>query len=350
MKPAAKLLLLLLTGAALLHARTSFSLTLSNTAPCVGEPIVATFTLQSDHPIGDRDPFRPDFPGWWSTPMAEANITDDRHTIRWIYRLSPQHSGTLLLPPQSVATSHMDPRSYAITRTHHATRSRLLTVQALPAGTTIAGDFQLTEHLEHNTTRANSPATFTLILEGNGNIDDLPPFDLNLSDTLILTAPPTRRYRLKGNTLHARFEQHFTIVSDHTVTIPPITFRYFNTQTRVVQTLQTRTRLLDIKEKQIPFAKRWRSGFFGIGGFFLGLLAAGLWQLRKHFRRPQTPLSRRIRQARDDQTLYALLLPQAHRPEIRPYLKQLEANLYRNAQYPINRKTLINMLIHSDIV
>ncbi len=328
-----------------LHAATTLSLHLSNLHPYVGEPILATYTLHSDHPIGNSDPFRPSFPGWWSVPMVEANVTDGGCTLRWIYRLSPQRSGTLLLPAQHVSTTHMDPKTYAVTRHRHSTPARTLTIRSLPEGITIAGDFHLTEHFEHNTTRPDAPATLTLTLEGEGNIDDIPPFDLNRTDALILASKPTRTYTLRGGTLHARFRQTFTLVADHTLTIDPLEFTYFNTPTRLTEILRTSPHTLAIHSTPRSTSAIWQPWAYGAGGFLLGLLVAALYRFRTRHTPTPRPLIEHLRRARDDRARYSLLLPHAHRPEIRPFLRQLEKNLFEGGDEKVDWKELERLML-----
>ena len=322
-----------------LHAATTLSLHLSNLHPYVGEPILATYTLHSDHPIGNRDPFRPTFPGWWGVPMVEANTTDGGRTLRWIYRLSPQRSGTLLLPAQHVSTTHMDPKTYAITRHRHSTPARTLTIRSLPEGITIAGNFRLTEHFEHNTTRPNTPATLTLTIEGQGNIDDIPPFDLNRTDALILASKPTRTYTLRGGTLHARFRQTFTLVADHTLRLKPLEFAYFHTPTRLVQILHTAPHTLVVHNHSRSAGTFWLPWIYAAGGFVLGIAAALLaYRIRHQRTAAPRPLITRLRHARNDRERYTLLLPYANRPEMRPFVKQLEKNLFKGGSEKIDWK------------
>ncbi len=327
-----------------LQAATTLRLTLSNPHPYVGEPILATYTLHGDHPIGNRDPFRPTFPGWWSVPMVEANTTDGGRTIRWIYRLSPQRSGTLLLPEQHVSTTYMDPKTYAITRQRHAVSSQTLTIRPLPAGVTIAGDFHLTEHFEHNTTRPDAPATLTLTIEGHGNVDDIPPFDLNRTDALILASKPTRTYVLRGETLHARFQQTFTLVADHTLTLHPLEFTYFHTPTRLTQILRTAPHTLTIHGTRRSTSAVWCPWIYGGIGLLIGILITLLAiALDRYRRRTQNPsahrsLTTRLHRARDDRARYALLLPYAHEKKVQPLLRQLEKNIFEGGRETIDWK------------
>ena len=332
-----------------LSASTTLSLHLSNTHPYVGEPILATYTLHSDHPIGNRDPFRPTFPGWWSVPMDEANVTEGGRTLRWVYRLSPQRSGTLMLPEQHLSTTYMDSKTYAITRHRHTVPARTLTISPLPPDITIAGNFNLREHFEHNTTHPNTPATLTLTLEGEGNIDDIPPFDLNRTDALILASKPTRTYALKHGALHARFQQTFTLVADHTLTLEPLEFAYFHTPTRLTQILRTAPHTLTIQSPPRYASAIWRPWVYGVAGLLLGLLLATLYRLRTQ--RPSTPqpLIPQLRRARDDRTRYTLLLPYAHHSEICPVVRQLERNLFEGRDERIDWKRVEKTIRESGI-
>jgi len=336
MKCLLRWIILISLFAATLQAETRLELSLSDPLPYVGEPILATYTLRSDHPIGGRDPFDPKFPGWWSVPMEEGNVSDDGRTVRWVYRLSPQRSGRLILPAQSVATTHMDPTSYAITRTHHRTADRPIPVRQLPAGVSIVGDFRLDEIFEHNSTRPNSPASLTVVIEGEGNIDDIPPFDLNLTDALVLASKPQRLYTRKEGRLHARFTQRFTIVADHTLTIPPLRLTLFNPVTRLVEILQSTPHTLKIKGLSKTQVRPWLPWLLTVAGFASGILAAWLWQKRPRRTRPRSSLGKSIRRARDDAQRYRLLLPCADYREIQPFLRVLEANLFRGEKEKID--------------
>jgi len=344
MKCLLRWIILISLFAVTLQAETRLELSLSDPLPYVGEPILATYTLRGDHPIGGRDPFDPKFPGWWSVPMEEGNVSDDGRTVRWVYRLSPQRSGRLILPAQSVATTHMDPKSYAITRTQHRTADQLIDVRPLPAGVSIVGDFRLDEIFEHNSTRPNSPASLTVVIEGEGNIDDIPPFDLNLTEALVLASKPERLYTRKEGRLHARFTQRFTIVADHTLTIPPLRLTLFKPDTRLVEILQTAPHTVRIAGRTQEKNTEWLLWFWGLGAFFMGVLVTWVWRNRPRWAPVRLSWEKKLRTARGDRELYQRLLPYADDQRIRPFLRDLEANLFEGAKRNIDRKKLAKVL------
>ncbi len=344
MKYLLRWIILISLFAVTLQAETRLTLSLSDSSPYVGEPILATYTLRSDHPIGGRDPFEVKFPGWWSAPMEEGNVSDDGRTIRWVYRLSPQHSGTLLLPAQSLATTHMDPKTYAVTRALHHTSDQRIDVRTLPTGVSIVGDFQLHETIEHNSTEPNMPAVLTVTVEGEGNIDDMPPFDLNLTEALVLASKPERSYTRKKGKLHAFFRQRLTIVSGYSMTILPLSLTLFNPNTQLVEILKSAPFHIKVTEKSMESNTGWLLWLVGLGAFSMGISVVWLWSKRPRSGSTQLPLAKKLRAARNDKELYHVLLPYADNQRIRPFLRKLEANIFKGSKEKIDRKMIKKIL------
>ena len=78
----------------------------------------------------------------------------------------------------------------------------------------------------------------------------------------------------------------------------------------------------------------------------LGIAAALLgYGIRRQRTAAPRPLITRLRHARNDRERYTLLLPYANRPEMRPFVKQLEKNLFEGGNEKVDWKSLERLVL-----
>ena len=337
-----KILISLLLGTMLSMAQSHYTLTLSKAKVYVGEPLTATLTLESNssevitkmHP----SPFAPK--GYKVLPLSETSDTrSPRH-----YLLIPHLTGTHTLPAQSIEIAHKDPDTYRnIWQTLQSPPVKL-TVLPLPRGIDTAGNYTLTSTIDQQQIQANTPINLTITLEGTGSLETAKPLPLRLKDALVFgSSTPVTTQIIKG-TYHSTLTQTFSIVAEKDFTLPPLTWRYLNTETGLTETLAAPAYHIQVKAK--PQAKQLRTkAALLLLGIIIGCLLTLLtlrWRMRR--KNPPSDLSKQIRKARSDTALYALLLPYADNDEIAEILKKLEENIEKKAGHAIDRSNIASLL------
>ena len=337
-----KILISLLLGTVLGMAQSHYTLTLSKDKVYVGEPLTATLTLENNSSeVMTKirpSPFHPK--GYKVVPLSERSDTGSLRR----YLLIPHLTGTHTLPSQRIEVAHKDPATYRNIWQTLQSPPVTLTVLPLPRGIDTVGNFTLKSTIDHTQVQANTPLNLTITIEGTGSLETVEPLQLDLKDALVFgSSTPVTSQIIKG-AYHSTLTQTFSIVAEKDFTLPPLTWRYLNTETGLTETLATPTYPIQVKAKSQ--AKQIQTKviliFFGIViGSLLTLLILK-WRTRR--KNPPTDLSKQIRKARSDPALYTLLLPYADNDEIAGILKRLEENIAQKATHSIDRSYIASLL------
>ncbi len=332
-----------------LFAGVRFDLDLSRTKAYLGEPLFATFTLRYDRTMKvDRIDFPPPKLKDFKVEELNGSAPLRRGTQRlriYRYLLTPLRVGSLRIPPQTIEMAYQDRENYRYISHTYRSPPRSLTVREVPGALKIVGDYRMRMRSDANATTAGRPVHLELQIEGIGNLDFLPPFDLRIPAAVVYPSKPeiTTRW-LEGTKYRKYFTQRFTVVAERDVTVPPLRLRYFNLHTEIPETLQTAPLTIGVYNPALR-QERWRRAAFFFGGILSGIALTLLALLLLRRRRSQRgTLLQRVRQARSDRELYRLLLPYSDLAQIRPFLKILEERLYGKSTEQIDRKALLNVL------
>ena len=253
-----------------------------------------------------------------------------------------------------------------------------LHVDPLPDNLEVYGHFTIHADVDKREVHADKPVNLTIRIEGEGNVDDIRKFDLDIPDAVVYADDPKIESGLQNGKYRGSFTQKIAIVAEHDYTIPPITFRYFDAKAKKPVTIQTDPIEIKVKgggahakaaapkieaseklEKEIQSAAKGdksdqkrvtatapESGAAGYLYLLAGILigAAATWLLltyRPGRNKSAAPIVTQILKAKDDRSLYQLLLPYAKSdPWLDERLEKLEENLYKGAAHKIDRREI----------
>ena len=341
-------LLLFVTTLSYAEEGARFTLKLSQERAWPGEPVLARFTLR--YPQGmevDSVHFKP--AGLKAFEVEELNgsgpVKKGTEVVRnYRYLLTPTKPGTLTIPPQKIELVYQDKKNYRYITHTYRTEPAEITVREVPGAFKVVGDYRMRLLSDANRTLANRPVHLELHIVGIGNARYIPPFDLKIPGAIVYPSKPqvTTRWLGEGK-YRTEFVQRFTVLAEEDYTVPSLRFRYFNLHTELPEVLETPPLAIEVKNPAREREHRLRLAIFTagfiLGGFFFWLLAKFLRR-----RKRQSELSRAILKASDDEALYRLLLPYSDRPELRPYLRQLEARLYSGGGESPDRKRIAEVM------
>ncbi len=338
-----KILISLLLGTVLGMAQSLYTLTLSKDKVYAGEPLTATLTLKSNNsqPITKIRPalFKPK--GYKVIPFSETNNT--RSPRR--YLLIPHLTGSHTLPSQRIEIAHKDPATYRnIWQTLQSPPVKL-TVLPLPTGVDTVGNFTLTSTIDHPQVQANTPLNLTITIEGTGSLETAKPLQLGLRDALVFGSSAPVTNQIVEGAYHSTLTQTFSIVAEKDFALPPLTWRYLNTETGLTETLSTPTYHIQVKAKPQAKQSRTKVALLLLGIVIGGLLTLLILRWRTRRKNPPSDLTKQIRKARSDTALYALLLPYADNDKIAEILKKLEENIAQKAGHTIDRSYIALLLV-----
>ena len=252
-----------------------------------------------------------------------------------------------------------------------------LHVDPLPDNLEVYGDFTIKADVDKKEVMANKPVNLTITIEGEGNVDDIRKFDPEIPDAVVYADDPKVESSLQNGKYAGRFTQKIAIVSDHDFTIPAIEFTYFDSKTQQKVTKKTKPVSVKVKgaavrqktpvkaeaspqlkeeikaaktESAEPLNKAVKEDsnlkyLYLLAGTLLGsFLTYFLMQYRPYrSAKAPKPIVKMIQKAKDDKTLYNLLLPYAKEGEyLAEILQKLEENIYKGAGHTIDRNEIID--------
>lgn len=235
--------------------------------------------------------------------------------------------------------------------------SLTLTVKPLPDDLTIIGDLNINSSIDSATVKQGQAVNLVVNIQGSANFEDIPPFELAIDNATI--------YSNEAEFTYNQWQQKFAIVGAQDFTIPSLKLDYFDKRSNTKKTLTTEP--IDISvigakpiaNKKInnqPITAKSNGNLvmnnlkysYLLAGVVIGILFGWLLSIYKnHSPARNQNLIRQIKLARNDKALFDLLLP-LNLTELSIILQQLEANIYKNAQYKIRKKDIINVIKSQD--
>ncbi len=338
----------------------------------VGEPIVLSylFKQRKDIDLSDANFNAPAFKDFWAKRTAQVpNHTEGDYNIYRInYVLYPQKEGDLTLESARMDVGIQVTRKRDFFNFQNVKWKSIysnditIKVKPLPAGVSLFGDYSFTVVADKNITKANEPVNLTITIRGEGNVDDIDDFKVDVPDATVYADKAKRNSSLINGKNEVIFKQKFAVVSDRNFTIPPLTFRFFNGE---VKTLHSREFKIEVKnprvpkvasylEKKEPVAKEVVTeqvvvektsvvllGLTAIFSFLLGALSLWLLKYKRAAKVEETPIKGRIKNAKSDKELLSLLLPYVDKtPQIQKLISQLEDNVYHDKKHTIDKKAI----------
>lgn len=321
----------------------------------------------------------------------EDGTKGDYVTQTMHYQIFPQKAGTYNIPALEALVGKIEQRGggggflndpFFNSMTQQLNWQKIysneenLTVQALPNGLELYGNYQIDAHVDKHKVHANKPINLTIEVKGEGNIDDVKKFNLNIDNTIVYADEPKISSSLVHNIYQGAFSQKIAIIADQNFTIPTVKLDFFDKNTQIVKTvktkpieievvggqkgavkpssievsssntvapaqIQTATRTKVVVKKEDAYVKY----LFLLLGFVLGAGGMyGFFYLKNRVVTKESNMVKAIKKAKSDRALFDLLLPYAKQDKvIVKALNQLEENLYKSGQHKVNKEDLIEV-------
>jgi len=367
----------------------------------VGEPIHLYLTFKS-LPNAQYDKVElsePELKNFWVKKLPNLQQGDEGayHTQTYTYILFPQQEGNYTIPAPFAQLGKYqrsrrddffnDPFFGSFGRQLKWSKiyanDLTLNIKPLPQGLEIFGDFEIKAHVDKTTVHANKPVNLTIEIRGQGNLEDIKKFDLDIPNALIYSDEPKV---INSGPTKGIFEQKIAIVADSNFTIPPIKFSYLDQHTKQPKTIQTQPITITVKGspkpsmvtqsivEQKPIQTQSIASTANdtvhttlssassnqplplerqLLGYLLGILSGivlsmGFIWAKKYLtnRQPQErSLRQKVKRAKEDKALFELLLPyKSDDPELNTIIKQLEENIYHGGTHPIDKQLILEIL------
>ena len=232
------------------------------------------------------------------------------------YALSAKKAGMFTLPALKAHIESIPPKYQERYNKNHYlqkldiyTKALPIEVILLPEGLSVTGNYSLTASVDSTTVHAQNPLHFTVLLRGEGNIENL--------DFLTLSIPHTLIYSHKTEGLSKTFD----IISEANYTIPAIALTYFNQEQQMVERIHTESYHITVTGVSV---KESKSIWVLLSVIYLGLFYV-VYRIFKAlaFVDEKKILFKRIKGVKNKEALLKVIAPYMHKS------KGLERLVYR---------------------
>ena len=167
-------------------------------------------------------------------------------------------------------------------------------ITAKPNSAALSGELTLEVQIDKRSAVAHEPVHVSLYLRGRGNLDQYPPYELNISGVTVFAEEPIRDISPDSAGYVGEIRQEFALVSDKSYVIPKITIDVFDTTTQKIKQLQSHSVAIEIAQGyepsnllDPPALRDWNTlaryslyGALVLAGVALGEGTRRLWKLR----------------------------------------------------------------------
>ena len=378
------------SGAVSSNNNVALEMSVNKKEAYVGEPITLNLTFKS-LPNAHYDKIElsePDFKKFWvkKVPTLKQGVEGDFITQTYQYVLFPQEEGEFTLKPPYVRLGarvagrsvFSDPffgnMGMSMNWKKLFANEVKLHVKPLPNNLEVYGDFRISAEVDKKEVKANKPVNLTIDIMGQGNIEDIKKFELDIPNAVVYS--DELKVSNSGITKGV-VTQKVAIVADRDFTIPSVSFTYFDAKTKKPKTIKTEpisikvvggstqsTVPSKIEQKEVPqvmepVVQQVESNSTvltksqpvdKILWYILGLLSGIAltllsWFVAKKLKgrtRKELPMVKKIKKTKTDKALFELLLPYRDEDEvIKEALAKLEKNIYASGTEKIDKDEII---------
>ncbi|MBD3840634.1 MAG: BatD family protein [Campylobacterales bacterium] len=229
----------------------------------VGEQIILNleFRYRQDLNIASLDFAPPKFDNFWVKQLAneKAKVQNDYVVQKLSWILFPQKSGALTIDPLKIIVNTIDSRygSYSFF-TSGATRSTPVysnslkfEVQPLPNSVNLYGDFTIQAQVDKTELKVGEALSLKVIVQGIGNMDDVPDFKLDLPNATIYENPMEKKFEIKDGLYQGKVEKTFSIVANESFTILPFELDFLNKNSQQLQKIATEQYTIKVVQESV---------------------------------------------------------------------------------------------------
>lgn len=123
-----------------------------------------------------------------------------------------------------------------------------VTIQAQENPVALAGTLTLEVRTDAKMVRAHEPLHLSVIVRGAGRLDQLVPFELNISGVKVFAELPQKSLTPSAEGVEGEVSQEFALVAGESYTIEPLHLSYFDTKKNRVITLASKPIYIEVGE------------------------------------------------------------------------------------------------------
>jgi hypothetical protein len=198
-------------------------------------------------------------------------------------------------------------------------RQKVLRVDVEDAKSELVGSFEIERELSAPQVKAYEPFHLTLTLKGNGNLQDIKPFEISIEGVKVFAQEPEVDISLNKEGYIGSYRQKFAFVSEKNFTIPAVEIEYFDLHTQKKKRLTLEALDVEVLEgykqeelldtPQDESQTQWKNEYlYYFLTFLAGYLVAQIkFTKAKELQTKETLLIQKVNEAKDIDTILFLL-------------------------------------------
>lgn len=115
-----------------------------------------------------------------------------------------------------------------------------LNVHQKPNGVKVVGNYKIKASVDKNRVKASKPLTYTLIIEGEGNLNDFEDLKINIPNVTQYSKDSNIEHRFENGKVYTKYTKKYVFISRVGYTIPKITINAYNPNNHRVYPLKAK--------------------------------------------------------------------------------------------------------------
>ena len=128
-------------------------------------------------------------------------------------------------------------------------RQKVLSVDVEDATSDLVGSFTLEREFSSLKVKAYEPLHLSISLKGEGNLQDIKPFELAMQGVKVFAQEPQKEFTLSKDGFLGSYTQKFAFVSEGNFTIPQIELTYFDLREKKRKTIRLEALDVEVQEQ-----------------------------------------------------------------------------------------------------
>jgi len=233
-----------------------FKMSSSKKAVVAGEPFVVSVELIEPIDVSSADLkyTAPNFKGFKVMPLGDGEIKEKGNTVvrSLKYLLTPKSSGKFIISPakakigMQMTPQAQSPFGFFGANVHWkniSSNSLTINVHKKPNGVEVIGDYQLEASVDKNRVKASKPVTYTIKIEGEGNLDEFEDIKVDIPNVTQYSKDSKIDHRFENGKVYTIYKKQYVFISKNDFTIPKILIKAYSPK---------KHRVYYLKHKSIP--------------------------------------------------------------------------------------------------
>jgi len=240
-----------------------FKMSASKTKVAVGENFVVKVELIEplNESGSDIKYIAPNFNGFRAMPLGDGQVIEQANqvvrTINYIVTATKPGEFTIA-PARAKIGVQIAPQAaqspfgfFGADIQWKNISSNALKIKAveLPSSVGLIGNFKIKTKVDKLKVKKNKPLNYTLIIEGEGSLDDFEDPKFNIDNVTVMSDDSEIEHKFENGKFYSRYRKHYVFISNRDFEIPSISITVYNPKNRKLYKIASDK--IDIKVSKI---------------------------------------------------------------------------------------------------